>query len=225
MSRRRPPPTSGTSPSAACGSNAATPSIRPSPAPTHRRFQPAAARAAPGCPATRFACRHRLDRVVHYRQRPAPAAHGRSRWSTDPAGRYPRRARASRRRAHGRGRLRLTGCTFLQHPRAAECGDLVIGETLFSSIETLSQRFGPPPRRIPATEWTAWFTRVITEFVLPEADPTLLVFGTPIPTTPPTRRGHASPETVRHCAMPTITWPPLSMPTRVSAWPTTPTSS
>jgi arylsulfatase A-like enzyme len=90
------------------------------------------------------------------------------------------------------------GSTFLQHPRAAECGDLVIGETLFSSIETLSQRFGQPPRRrVPATEWTAWFTRVITEFVLPEASPTLLVFWHTDPDHTSHARGHASPDTVQ----------------------------
>jgi arylsulfatase A-like enzyme len=90
------------------------------------------------------------------------------------------------------------GSAFLQHPRAAECGDLVIGESLFSSIETLAQRFGPPPRRrVPATDWTDWFTRVIVEFVLPEAAPNLLVFWHTDPDHTTHARGHATPETAQ----------------------------
>jgi len=90
------------------------------------------------------------------------------------------------------------GCTFLQHPRAAECGDIVLGQGIESSLDLLSERFGPPPRRrIPATEWTAWFTRVVTEFILPEVTPTLLVFWHTDPDHTTHARGHAAPETAR----------------------------
>ncbi|HEY3059375.1 MAG TPA: alkaline phosphatase family protein [Chloroflexota bacterium] len=93
------------------------------------------------------------------------------------------------------------GCTWLQHPRAPETGDLVVGQGLdnFSSaLAALQQRFGPAPRRrVPATEWTTYFTRIICEFVLPELEPTLLVFWHTDPDQTVHPRGHAAPETAQ----------------------------
>src|ERR1700736_244761 len=64
------------------------------------------------------------------------------------------------------------GSAFLQHPRYVECGDFVISPATLQTgpvREALFARFGaPPPRRLPATAWDAYFTRIITEFVLPE---------------------------------------------------------
>jgi arylsulfatase A-like enzyme len=72
------------------------------------------------------------------------------------------------------------GSALLQHPRHVECGDFVISPATLERgpvRDALLARFGTPPaRRLPATEWNAYFTRLITEFVVPEVDPTLLVF-------------------------------------------------
>src|ERR1700694_5282187 len=59
-------------------------------------------------------------------------------------------------------------------------------------------RFGkPPPRRLPASDWDAYFTRIITEFVLPELSPTLLVFWHTDPDHTSHALGHSAPETVQ----------------------------
>ncbi len=93
------------------------------------------------------------------------------------------------------------GCTWLQHPRAPETGDLVIGQGLenhSTALDELAARFGPPPkRRVPATEWTTYFTRIICEYVVPEHEPTLLVFWHTDPDHTAHPRGHAAPETAQ----------------------------
>ena len=93
------------------------------------------------------------------------------------------------------------GSAFLQHPRAAEAGDLVICEGLPGMVEfkaALRARFGaPPPKRLPATDWNAYFTRIITEFVVPELSPTLLVFWHTDPDHASHHCGHSAPETVQ----------------------------
>jgi len=48
---------------------------------------------------------------------------------------------------------------------------------------------------LPATEWNAYFTRIITEFVLPEVKPTLLVFWHTDPDHTSHARGHGAAET------------------------------
>jgi arylsulfatase A-like enzyme len=64
--------------------------------------------------------------------------------------------------------------------------------------EALLARFGPPPpRRLPATEWDAYFTRIITDFVLPEVVPTLLVFWHTDPDHTSHARGHRAAATER----------------------------
>jgi hypothetical protein len=91
------------------------------------------------------------------------------------------------------------GSALLQHPRHVECGDFVISPATLQRgpvREALLQRFGPPPpRRLPATAWNAYFTRIITEFALPEALPTLLVFWHTDPDHTIHARGHRSPST------------------------------
>jgi arylsulfatase A-like enzyme len=93
------------------------------------------------------------------------------------------------------------GSAFLQHPRAGESGDLVICEGLPGMVEfrqALYARFGTPPvRRLPATAWNAYFTRIITDFVLPEMSPTLLVFWHTDPDHTSHALGHSAPETVQ----------------------------
>jgi arylsulfatase A-like enzyme len=94
------------------------------------------------------------------------------------------------------------GSAFLQHPRAIDAGDPVIADGLPSMkgfMQAVRSRFGPLPRKdaLPATEWTTYFTRIITEFVLPELTPTLLVFWHTDPDHTSHARGYAAPETVQ----------------------------
>jgi Type I phosphodiesterase / nucleotide pyrophosphatase len=94
------------------------------------------------------------------------------------------------------------GCTWLQHPRAIECGDLVIGDGLPAMagvMDPLRRRFGALPNRhaVPASAWTAYFTRVIADYVVPELDPTLLVFWHTDPDHTTHARGFGAPATVR----------------------------
>src|SRR5579859_7843574 len=93
------------------------------------------------------------------------------------------------------------GSALLQHPRYVDCGDFVISATTLQTgpvREALLARFGaPPPQRLPATDWNAYFTRIITEFVLPEVTPTLLVFWHTDPDHTSHARGHSAPETER----------------------------
>jgi predicted AlkP superfamily pyrophosphatase or phosphodiesterase len=91
------------------------------------------------------------------------------------------------------------GSALLQHPRAAEAGDPMIVDGLdwmAPFMDALQTRFGRrPKRRLPATDWDAYFTRVITDFVLPELVPTLLVFWHTDPDHTSHQRGFAAPET------------------------------
>jgi arylsulfatase A-like enzyme len=91
------------------------------------------------------------------------------------------------------------GCALLQHPRAAETGDLVISVGLPSMahvMEDMYARFGAPPvRRVPDTDWDAYSTRIITDYVLPELSPTLLVFWHTDPDHTTHDRGYVGAET------------------------------
>ena len=93
------------------------------------------------------------------------------------------------------------GSALLQHPRYVECGDFVISPATLQTgqvREAMLARFGaPPPRRLPATDWDAYFTRIITDFVLPEVTPTLLVFWHTDPDHTSHARGHRATETER----------------------------
>jgi Type I phosphodiesterase / nucleotide pyrophosphatase len=94
------------------------------------------------------------------------------------------------------------GSAWLQHPRAIESSDPVIADGIPSMapfMDAVRQRFGPlPPKHaLPATAWTTYFTRIVTEFVLPEVMPTLLVFWHTDPDHTSHFRGHSAPETAQ----------------------------
>ncbi|MBV9324493.1 MAG: alkaline phosphatase family protein [Chloroflexi bacterium] len=94
------------------------------------------------------------------------------------------------------------GSAWLQHPRAIEAEDAVIADGVSAMkpfMQAVRARFGPLPRRdaLPATQWTRYFTRIITEFVLPELTPTLLVFWHTDPDHTSHARGYFAAETVQ----------------------------
>jgi arylsulfatase A-like enzyme len=66
-------------------------------------------------------------------------------------------------------------------------------------MEAVRMRFGALPSRdaLPATAWTTYFTRIITDFVLPELSPTLLVFWHTDPDHTSHFRGYGAPETIQ----------------------------
>jgi predicted AlkP superfamily pyrophosphatase or phosphodiesterase len=94
------------------------------------------------------------------------------------------------------------GSGFLQHPRAMDVGEAVIADgipALAGFMEAVQGRFGPLPSRhdFPASKWTDYFTRIVTEFVIPELQPTLLVFWHTDPDHTSHYRGYGAPETVQ----------------------------
>ncbi len=94
------------------------------------------------------------------------------------------------------------GSAWLQHPRALDAGEPVIAEGISAMkpfLEAAQKRFGPLPSRdpLPATQWTRYFTRIITDFVLPELAPTLLVFWHTDPDHTSHMRGYGASETVQ----------------------------
>ena len=93
------------------------------------------------------------------------------------------------------------GSALLQHPRYVDCDDFLISPATLQAgpvRAAMVARFGKPPaRRLPATDWDAYFTRIITEFVLTEIMPTLLVFWHTDPDHTSHARGHSAAETKR----------------------------
>jgi arylsulfatase A-like enzyme len=94
------------------------------------------------------------------------------------------------------------GSAWLQHPRAIESADPVIADGVAAMkpfMQAVRERFGALPSRgaLPATEWTRYFTRIITDFVLPELAPTLLVFWHTDPDHTSHARGYFAAETVQ----------------------------
>lgn len=93
------------------------------------------------------------------------------------------------------------GSALLQDPHAGEYDDLVVVRGLpemHGRLERLVQRFGPvPSTAVPATDLDRYLTRVITEHVLPELDPMVLVFWHTDPDHSAHARGLAAPETSR----------------------------
>jgi arylsulfatase A-like enzyme len=93
------------------------------------------------------------------------------------------------------------GSAWLQHPRASESGDLVIARGvpgMEHTMDALRARFGPAPKQsLPATQWTRYFTRVVTEYVVPELTPMLLVFWHTDPDHTSHFRGLLAPETAQ----------------------------
>ncbi len=93
------------------------------------------------------------------------------------------------------------GSALLCHPRIAERTD--VGDRLLhpviptpaDALEPAIARLGPmPAATIPNQEQNAWFTRVITDYVLPDLDPTLLIFWHTDPDKTQHHRGFGSPE-------------------------------
>jgi arylsulfatase A-like enzyme len=94
------------------------------------------------------------------------------------------------------------GSAWLQHPRAIDSGDPVIADGLPAMapfMRAVRERFGALPSRspVPATQWTRYFTRIITDFVLPELAPALLIFWHTDPDHSSHARGYFAPETVQ----------------------------
>jgi arylsulfatase A-like enzyme len=94
------------------------------------------------------------------------------------------------------------GSAWLQHPRAMDAGDPVIVDglpTMRGFMEAVQRRFGPLPNRhaLPASAWTHYFTQVITDFVLPELAPTLLVFWHTDPDHTTHALGYSAPKTLQ----------------------------
>ncbi|MBV9578993.1 MAG: alkaline phosphatase family protein [Chloroflexi bacterium] len=93
------------------------------------------------------------------------------------------------------------GSAWLQHPRAIDVGEPVVADgvpAMQPFMQAVRARFGELPRRdaLPATDWTRYFTRIVTDFVLPELAPTLLVFWHTDPDHTSHARGYFAPETV-----------------------------
>lgn len=91
------------------------------------------------------------------------------------------------------------GSAFLCHPRVLEFPDdrlynpaIMLPETALVELE---RRFGPiPAPTIPNTAQNAYFSRVVTEFVLPELEPRLLIYWHNDPDKTQHHRGFGSPE-------------------------------
>jgi hypothetical protein len=71
------------------------------------------------------------------------------------------------------------GSSLLLHPEADACQDFVLNPSLFVGADRgkLERAFGPPPERsLPRTALNAHFTRLITDYALPELRPDLFYF-------------------------------------------------
>lgn len=93
------------------------------------------------------------------------------------------------------------GSAWLCHPRLLERlrdGDRLIHPAFPNPpeiLEELVKDFGPVPgQTIPNTAQNAWFTRVVAEYVIPDLDPTLLVFWHTDPDKTQHHRGFGSPD-------------------------------
>lgn len=95
------------------------------------------------------------------------------------------------------------GSAWLCHPRIREADRVAAGDTLIhpvipspdGALERVVARLGPMPApTIPNRAQNAWFTRAIAEHVVPELDPTLLVFWHTDPDKTQHHRGFGSPD-------------------------------
>jgi len=93
------------------------------------------------------------------------------------------------------------GSALLCHPRVAEraeAGDRLLHPAIPTpdgALEPAIAKLGPvPAATIPNREQNAWFTRAIVEHILPDLDPTLLVFWHTDPDKTQHHRGFGSPE-------------------------------
>ncbi len=95
------------------------------------------------------------------------------------------------------------GSAWLCHPRMREADRVAAGDTLIhpvipspaSALEPVVAKLGPmPAATIPNREQNAWFTRAIVEHVIPDLNPTLLVFWHTDPDKTQHHRGFGSPD-------------------------------
>lgn len=93
------------------------------------------------------------------------------------------------------------GSAWLCHPRIherAEAGDYLIHPVIPSpsnALDAIAKILGPMPEAtIPNSRQNLWFTKAITQYVLPELDPTLLVFWHTDPDKTQHHRGFGSPQ-------------------------------
>lgn len=106
-------------------------------------------------------------------------------------------------RAGGRSAIVSTGSTgsaFLQHPNVEACGDLLFNPSIWSGMsrEGVEAKIGPmPPGSMPNTEQNAWFTRLITDVLVPEVKPRLIAFWHCDPDRTQHDCGIGQPETLR----------------------------
>lgn len=94
------------------------------------------------------------------------------------------------------------GSAFLCHPRVRECdGDRIFNPAIMlpaGAEEELTARFGPiPAATVPNSEQNRYFNRVLTDYVLPELAPRLLVYWHNDPDKTEHNRGFGSPEALR----------------------------
>jgi predicted AlkP superfamily pyrophosphatase or phosphodiesterase len=92
-----------------------------------------------------------------------------------------------------------TGSAFLQHPTCDLRDGLLLNPGLWlgTSREQIEARIGPmPPGSLPNSEQNAWFTRAITDVLLPEEGPRLLSFWHTDPDRTQHDRGIGHPETL-----------------------------
>ena len=71
------------------------------------------------------------------------------------------------------------GSTLLQHPEAARTGDVHAHPTLLTGITKarIEERLGPMPRKsMPNTAQNRYFTKLITDVLLPEEQPSVLAY-------------------------------------------------
>jgi predicted AlkP superfamily pyrophosphatase or phosphodiesterase len=93
-----------------------------------------------------------------------------------------------------------TGSALLQHPTCEPRQGLLLNPGLWlgTSRERIEARIGPmPPGSLPNSEQNAWFTRAITDVLLPEEQPRLLSFWHTDPDRTQHDRGIGHPETLR----------------------------
>jgi arylsulfatase A-like enzyme len=92
------------------------------------------------------------------------------------------------------------GSAFLTHPLAGEPGTLLVNRDFVlpeAETDTIARRFGPvPPGGTPAAAQNAWVTRVLTEHVLPELQPTVTFCWYRDPDTTQHALGLGSPESL-----------------------------
>lgn len=95
------------------------------------------------------------------------------------------------------------GQALLQHPEAGTNGGLVVNPALITGIsrQLLEDSLGPmPPRTMPNTAQNAWFTRVITDLLLPDPDIRFISFWHCDPDHTQHEYGTGHPETLRGVA-------------------------